>query len=147
MLGLFDIEGVLHYGVAGNANPSLNIGDVTIPKYWSHTALWFWQRYGQGPEDQLAFEADGGSTRDIGFLKFANYTVHTSYSTAYDNALNNIWYQPEEVFPVDSTPEVTKHAFWVKVDSLYYNISKNLEVRISFLHTKIKNCIGSTTNI
>ncbi|KAF6164447.1 hypothetical protein GIB67_025273, partial [Kingdonia uniflora] len=43
LLSLFDIDGVVHYGIAGNANPSLNIGDVTIPKYWSHTALWNWQ--------------------------------------------------------------------------------------------------------
>jgi hypothetical protein len=33
----------VHYGIAGNANPSLNIGDVTIPQYWAHTGLWVWQ--------------------------------------------------------------------------------------------------------
>lgn len=43
LLSTFDIEGVVHYGIAGNANPSLNIGDVTIPQYWAHTALWNWQ--------------------------------------------------------------------------------------------------------
>ncbi|KAB1204376.1 hypothetical protein CJ030_MR8G014173 [Morella rubra] len=43
LLSLFDIEGVVHYGIAGNANSSLNIGDVTIPQNWSHTALWSWQ--------------------------------------------------------------------------------------------------------
>lgn len=41
---------------------------------------------------------------------------------------NNIWYQPEEVFPMDGTPEERQHAFWVPVDPLYYNISKKLEV-------------------
>ncbi|KAE9445031.1 hypothetical protein C3L33_23071, partial [Rhododendron williamsianum] len=43
LLSLFKIEGIVHYGIAGNANPSLNIGDVTIPQYWSHTGLWNWQ--------------------------------------------------------------------------------------------------------
>ncbi|KAM0053601.1 putative adenosylhomocysteine nucleosidase [Helianthus debilis subsp. tardiflorus] len=43
LLSLFDIEGVVHYGIAGNANPSLNIGDVVIPHYWTHSALWSWQ--------------------------------------------------------------------------------------------------------
>ncbi|EXB82254.1 5'-methylthioadenosine/S-adenosylhomocysteine nucleosidase [Morus notabilis] len=43
LLSFFDMEGVVHYGIAGNANPSLNIGDVAVPQYWSHTALWNWQ--------------------------------------------------------------------------------------------------------
>jgi len=37
------MEGVLHYGIAGNADPKLQIGDVTIPQYWAHTGLWHWQ--------------------------------------------------------------------------------------------------------
>ncbi|TQD69396.1 hypothetical protein C1H46_045071 [Malus baccata] len=127
LLSLFNIEGVVHYGIAGNANPSINIADVVIPQYWAHTALWNWQRYGQGPENELPLEASGDYTREIGYLKFANYTVNAS-SSAYDNLLNNIWYQPEEVFPIDGTPEERQHAFWVPVDPLYYNISKKLEV-------------------
>jgi len=43
LLTLFDVKGVLHYGIAGNANPKLQIGDVTIPQYWAHTGLWHWQ--------------------------------------------------------------------------------------------------------
>ncbi|KAJ6698791.1 PURINE NUCLEOSIDE PHOSPHORYLASE [Salix purpurea] len=43
LLTLFKVKGVLHYGVAGNANPQLQIGDVTIPRYWAHTGLWNWQ--------------------------------------------------------------------------------------------------------
>lgn len=34
---------MLHYGIAGNADPQLQIGDVTIPQYWAHTGLWNWQ--------------------------------------------------------------------------------------------------------
>lgn len=43
LLSLFEIEGVIHYGIAGNANPNLHIGDVTIAEYWSHSAMWNWQ--------------------------------------------------------------------------------------------------------
>ncbi|XP_048445766.1 bark storage protein A [Pyrus x bretschneideri] len=43
LLSLFNIEGVVHYGIAGNANPSINIADVVIPQYWAHTTLWNWQ--------------------------------------------------------------------------------------------------------
>ncbi|KAM0065735.1 putative adenosylhomocysteine nucleosidase [Helianthus debilis subsp. tardiflorus] len=58
LLSLFEIKGVIHYGIAGNANPNLNIGDVTIAQYWSHSALWNWQRYGDGPQDPLPFEGE-----------------------------------------------------------------------------------------
>lgn len=43
LLTLFNIKGVLHFGIAGNTNPQLEIGDVTIPQYWAHTGLWVWQ--------------------------------------------------------------------------------------------------------
>ncbi|CAN6721393.1 unnamed protein product [Malus baccata var. baccata] len=102
LLSLFDIEGVVLYGIEGNpariqihANSSLNIADVVIPQYWAHTSLWSWQRYGKGPEDDLPLEANGDYTREFGYLKFADYTVNVS-SSSYDNLLNNIWYQLEE---------------------------------------------------
>ncbi|KAF3446423.1 hypothetical protein FNV43_RR11602 [Rhamnella rubrinervis] len=139
LLSFFHVEGVVHYGIAGNANPSLHIGDVAIPQSWAHTALWNWQRYGQGPEDELALESNGDYTREIGYIKISNYTVNVTDSSTYDNLLNNIWYQPEEVFPVDGTPEDRDHAFWVPVDPQYYNISKTLE------GLELKGCINSTT--
>ncbi|XP_075642641.1 bark storage protein A-like [Castanea sativa] len=139
LLSFFKIEGVVHYGIAGNANPSLNIGDVAIPQYWGHTALWSWQRYGQGPEDELPLESNGDYTREIGYLKFANYTANVTDGSSYDNLLNNIWYQPEEVFPINGTPEQREHAFWVSVDPLYFEISKKLEGLV------LEGCINSTT--
>lgn len=45
LLSIFNIDGVVHYGIAGNANPSLHIGDVAIPHYWAHLGLWSWQVY------------------------------------------------------------------------------------------------------
>ena len=42
-MSLFRLKGVLHYGIAGNADVSLDIGDVTIPKFWAHSGLWNWQ--------------------------------------------------------------------------------------------------------
>ncbi|KAL7159341.1 hypothetical protein ABFS83_01G020800 [Erythranthe nasuta] len=136
MLSLFNIKGVLHYGIAGNANPSLNIGDVTIPEYWSHTALWNWQRYGDGPENELALEGNGDYTREMGHLRFANYTTNNVVS---DNLLNRVWYQPEEIFEIDGAPEQRQHAFWVPVDSNYFELSKKLE------GMELEKCINSTT--
>ncbi|KAI3696673.1 hypothetical protein L6452_29135 [Arctium lappa] len=135
LLTLFDIEGIVHYGIAGNANPSLNIGDVAIPQYWSHSALWSWQRYGNGPENELPLEAFGDYTRDIGYLKIEKYST----DLGSDNFLNNIWYQPEEIFPVDGTPEERQHAFWVPVDPTYFELAKNLE------SLKLEGCLDKDT--
>jgi hypothetical protein len=88
------------------------------------------QRYGQGPEDELSLESNGDYTREIVYLKFANYTVNVTDGNSYDNLLNNIWYQPEEVFPIDGIPEIREHAFWISVDPLYFRISKKLELRL-----------------
>ncbi|KAK4783654.1 hypothetical protein SAY86_008028 [Trapa natans] len=141
LLALFNVKGVLHYGIAGNANPSLQIGDVAIPEYWAHTGLWNWQRYGDGPDDELALEDSGDYTRKLGYLKISNYTVNEAgngVSNAY-NLLNNVWYQPEEIFPVDGTPEERQHAFWVRVDDHYYGLSAKL------LNMTLAGCVNSTT--
>ncbi|KAJ4708472.1 Bark storage A [Melia azedarach] len=136
LLTLFDVKGVLHYGIAGNAYSQLQIGDVTIPQYWAHTGLWNWQRYGDGPDDQLPLESNGDYTREIGFLNFSDFSSNNSSSS--DNLLNNVWYQPEEIFPVNGTPEVRQHAFWVPVDKHYFELAKALG------NLTLEGCINTT---
>ncbi|KAK4730189.1 hypothetical protein R3W88_023177 [Solanum pinnatisectum] len=140
LLALFNVKGVVHYGIAGNANPSLNIGNIAIPQYWAHTALWNWQRYGDGPETELPLEVNGDYTRDIGYLKISEYNVNViTNCNSHSNLLNHIWYQPEEVFPVFGTPEERQHIFWVPVDPRYYAIAKKLE------GLKLEGCLNATT--
>ncbi|KAF3328737.1 bark storage protein A [Carex littledalei] len=136
LLTLFEIKGIVHFGIAGNANSNLQIGDVTIPQYWAHTGLWNWQRYGDDAQDELAFEAFGDYTRQYGYLNFSDYDVDQKSSGSY---LNSVWYQPEEVFPITGTPEVRQHAFWVQVDQNYYNLSQKLE------GTNLTRCVNATT--
>ncbi|KAK7272707.1 hypothetical protein RJT34_29492 [Clitoria ternatea] len=138
LLTLFDIEGVVHYGIAGNANPKLQIGDVTIPQFWAHTGLWNWQRFGDGPEDELALEGSGDYSRRFGFLKFDNYNNNTEHSKPVTNLLNNVWYQAEEIFPVNGIPEVRQHVFWVPVDKTYFKIARKLK------NVKLGNCVNTT---
>ncbi|KAJ8750687.1 hypothetical protein K2173_015868 [Erythroxylum novogranatense] len=138
LLSLFRVNGIVHHGIAGNANPQLQIGDVTIPQYWAHSGLWNWQRNGDGPNDTLALESNGDYTRSIGYLRFANYNNYTANSKPVDNILNNVWYQPEEIFPVNGIPEVRQHAFWVPVDHHYFQVAKKLE------NLELKRCINST---
>ncbi|KAF8725511.1 hypothetical protein HU200_020041 [Digitaria exilis] len=128
LLTLFDIKGIVHFGIAGNADPSRQIGDVAVPRYWAHTGLWNWQRYGDGPNDELAFESNGDYTRSLGNLNFSDYTTNASGNNN-NNLLNAVWYQPEEVFPSNSgTPELRRHAFWVPVDARYYDlVARELE--------------------
>ncbi|KAI5403292.1 hypothetical protein KIW84_050745 [Lathyrus oleraceus] len=141
LLSIFNIDGVVHYGIAGNANPSLHIGDVTVPHYWAHLGLWSWQRFGQGANDTLPLENNGDYTRDVGFIKFSDFTSNISAadSVTVDNHLNSLWYQPEEIFPVDGIPEQRQHALWVPVNAKYYRIAKKLE------KMKLEACIDSYT--
>ncbi|KAM7512855.1 hypothetical protein LguiB_011730 [Lonicera macranthoides] len=137
LLTLFKVKGVLHFGIAGNANPQLQIGDVTIPQFWAHTGLWNWQRYGQGPDDELAFESSGYFTRRIGYLNFSNYSPLQKGKSS-DNLLNSVWYQPEEILPIDGYPEIRQHAFWVPVNKQYFSLAKKLE------DMKLDRCVNFT---
>ncbi|KVH93892.1 hypothetical protein Ccrd_004062, partial [Cynara cardunculus var. scolymus] len=141
LLSLFNVKGVLHFGIAGNANTELEVGDVAIPKFWAHMGLWSWQRYGEGPESELPLESNGDYTRTIGYLKFSDYNNDTTTKEKRhkDNLLNRVWYQPEEVFPIDTYPESRQHAFWVPVDKHYFSLSKQLE------GMKLEKCINATT--
>uniref|UniRef100_A0A0E0KZY6 Nucleoside phosphorylase domain-containing protein n=1 Tax=Oryza punctata TaxID=4537 RepID=A0A0E0KZY6_ORYPU len=138
LLTLFDVEGIVHFGIAGNADPNLHIGDVTVPRYWAHTGLWNWQRYGDGPENELALESNGDYTRKYGALNFSDYGVGGDKPAAGGNLLNSVWYQPEEVFPADGTPESRRHEFWVPVDDRYYQLSQKLEAMT------LERCVNGT---
>ncbi|KAH9303552.1 hypothetical protein KI387_044433, partial [Taxus chinensis] len=137
LLSFFNVTGIIHFGMAGNANPSLHVGDVTIPRYWAHTGLWNWQRFGDGSGDELALEVNGDYTRKVGYLRFAHFNTPSENST--NNLLNNVWYQPEEVFPLSGTPEVREHVFWVPVNKHYYQIAKSLE------KLRLESCLNATS--
>lgn len=95
---------------------------MTIPKYWAHTGLWHWQRFGDNyTKESVDF------SREFGYLKFSNYNNYTKHSKSEENLLNKVWYQPERIFTVDGTPEVSQHIFWVPVDKTYFEIARKLK--------------------
>ncbi|XP_065630783.1 bark storage protein B [Quercus suber] len=102
----------------------------------------FWlkcnQRYGDGPNDELALESSGDYTRKIGYLEFSDYNNVSKNGKPVANFLNNVWYQPEEIFPVYGTPEVRQHAFWVPVDKHYFTVAEKLE------NLKLGSCVNTT---
>ncbi|KAI6681871.1 hypothetical protein NL676_035752 [Syzygium grande] len=97
------------------------------------------QRFGDGPEHELAFESNGDDTREFGYLEFSGYNNVSQNGEGLRNFLNRVWYQREEVFPIDGVPEVRQHAFWVPVDQSYYGLS----VKITDL--KLGTCVNSST--
>ncbi|KAK4781231.1 hypothetical protein SAY87_017337 [Trapa incisa] len=117
LLTLFRIKGVVHYGIAGNANPGLQIGDVTVPRYWAHTGLWTWQKYGDGAGDDLP----------------------TGTKTSRSTTPEQIRGTPEEVVPVNGVPEEVQEAFWVPVDRHYLAVSEKLK------ELKLERCVNATT--
>jgi hypothetical protein len=90
------------------------------------------QRYGQGPNDPLSLESSGDYTRKFGYLNIGTYDVPKG-----TNLLNNVWYQPEEVYPVTGVPEVRQHVFFLPVDEKLYETAKKLVVRA---HIQILEC-------
>ncbi|KAM0913620.1 hypothetical protein ACQ4PT_012048 [Festuca glaucescens] len=139
LLSLFRVKGIVHWGIAGNANEDLQIGDVTIPEYWAHLSLWNWQRYGDGKENELPLESAGDYTREYGFLNFSDYTVGQGNPALAANELNSIWYQPEEIFPASGVPEERQHAFWVRASKRYYALAAKLE------GLELPACVNGTT--
>ena len=77
----------------------------------------------------MSLEAAGDFTRSIGYLHFGDYNNPTK---TRDNYLNNIWFQPEEVFPVTGTPEIREHHFWVPINAKYLKIAEKIQV--SYFH-------------
>lgn len=82
------------------------------------------QRFGDGPDDELALESNGDYTRSIGNLKFSDFGTDETNN----NTLNSVWFQPEEVFPIDGTPEMRQFAFWVPTNPNYFSLAEKLEV-------------------
>jgi hypothetical protein len=107
---------------------------------WLHITSFLRQRYGDGPDKELALESNGDYTRKLGNLNFTDYSVDKNARSDGGNLLNSVWYQPEEVFPVNGTPEVREHEFWVPVDGYYYDLlSRKLE------GLKLEGCVSNGT--
>eukprot|EP01018_Ginkgo_biloba_P031371 Gb_35482 [translate_table: standard] len=123
----FKVRGIIHYGTAGNGNPSLHIGDITIPRQWAHTGMLNWER----------FQSDTDTDESYGYLDIAKYYVPSREGV--QNLLYRISYQPDEIFRIDGTPEVPEKEFWVSVDDSYYTLAGKIEEKV-----ELASCVNST---
>lgn len=84
------MKGLVHYGIAGNANPQLQIGDVTIPQYWAHTGLWNWQVIEDNSNTQIFvdFECTIETLKYTSFLMYSKLSIILSRGLETDLMMN-----------------------------------------------------------
>lgn len=125
MLDKFDITGIVHFGIAGNVNNSMSIGDVTIPKQFAHTGIWDWLN----PNGTLP-------TNDIAELDFGSYNVPKGDGM---NLLGKIGYSYEEFFSESGKPNTAIPLFWAQISERWLQLAAGLE------GMELERCVNSST--
>lgn len=142
MLDLFDIMGIVHFGIAGNANNSMSIGDVTIPKQFAHTGIWDWLK----PNGILPSD-------DVAHLDIGSYNVPKGV-----NLLGRIGYSYEQFFSEKGKPDAAQPLVWAKISQHWLRLAAKLEGMELQQCVNSSNCLpqkpklvvglrGSTSNI
>uniref|UniRef100_A0A7N0TXJ3 Nucleoside phosphorylase domain-containing protein n=1 Tax=Kalanchoe fedtschenkoi TaxID=63787 RepID=A0A7N0TXJ3_KALFE len=108
LVDTFDIRGVVHYGIAGSSNSSLNIGDVSIMKYVAFTGSWKWKEYES--------EASGKVTE----LKFGDYDLPTKG----ENLLAKIKFTPQQLY---TNGKPMQEVFWLAIELKWYEMAASLK--------------------
>ncbi|XP_017648529.1 bark storage protein A-like isoform X2 [Gossypium arboreum] len=124
MVDLFDIKGIIHFGIAGNTNNSMSIGDVTIPNQIAHTGLWEWLNT-NGTLDSA----------DVAQLEIGDYNVPKGNGT---NLLGHIGYMEEEYYSVAGEPNVAESLLWANISLQWLQLASNLE------GMKLEQCVNSS---
>ncbi|XP_059439195.1 bark storage protein A-like [Corylus avellana] len=114
MLDLFDIKGIVHFGIAGNLNDSLSIGDVSIPKQIAHTGIWEWLN----PKGKL-------NPNYVAHLDVASYNVPKGKGR---NLLGRIGYSKEEFFSELGKPNAARPLVWAQISQHWLHLAHNLKV-------------------
>lgn len=123
MLDLFDIKGIIHFGISGNANSSMQIGDVTIPWQIAQTGLWDWLKPNATMEPN-----------DFAQFDFKSYND----PIGGENLLGKVGYSTEQFYSVAGEVNVPQRPIW-------FNITKNwLHVASHLQGINLDQCANST---
>ncbi|KAM3685262.1 hypothetical protein ACB098_11G107700 [Castanea mollissima] len=123
MLDLFDVKGIVHFGVSGNVNDSLSIGDVIIPKQFAHTGIWDW------------LNLNGTSNLDhVAELNVASYNLPKGKG----NLLGLVGYSEEEFYSEFGKPNIAQSLLWVQTSKHWLQLAANLE------GIELKQCVNSS---
>ncbi|XAR52084.1 hypothetical protein NMG60_11019979 [Bertholletia excelsa] len=59
LVDMFEIKGMVNYGIAGSANDCSSLGDVSIPRYLAFPGSWNWKLYTSASSGQTMQEVFG----------------------------------------------------------------------------------------
>ncbi|GAA0156734.1 hypothetical protein LIER_14155 [Lithospermum erythrorhizon] len=121
MLDMFDVIGIIHFGIAGNVNSSMSIGDVSIPREFANTGIWDW----------LKSNATIPSN-DVAHLKFGNYNVPKGA-----NDLGDVGFTTEQFYD-SKTPNDVQEKFWFASNKKWLRLASLLQ------GMKLEKCVNST---
>ncbi|EFH45982.1 hypothetical protein ARALYDRAFT_354336 [Arabidopsis lyrata subsp. lyrata] len=112
MIDVFNVKGIVHFGIAGNINNSMSIGDVSIPKQITNAGLWDWLN----PDKAKGSE-------DVAYLDVGNYNVPQG-----KNELGTIGYSYEELYSVNGHINSPQKVFWINTTQEWLHLAADLVV-------------------
>ncbi|CAL1386934.1 unnamed protein product [Linum trigynum] len=127
MVDSFVISGIVHFGISGNLNNSMNIGDVSVPAQIADTSLWNWQN----PDANLDPE-------DIAHLEIGSFNVPVGDGV---NQLGQIGYSPEQLYSSSSLlPNTPATVLWMNVTRRWLHLAA-----AAVQGMELEQCVNSTT--
>ncbi|GMN52806.1 hypothetical protein TIFTF001_021952 [Ficus carica] len=123
MVDVFRISGIVHFGIAGNINNSMSIGDVSIPKEFINTGIWDWLN----PNGTV-------DSTDIAGLEVKNYNT----LKAGDNLLGHIGFNFEQFYSTSGVPNIAQTLVWAQVNQDWLHVASKLE------GIKLQQCVNSS---
>ncbi|XP_059307630.1 bark storage protein A-like isoform X1 [Lycium ferocissimum] len=124
MLDLFDIKGIIHFGISGNANSSMRIGDVTIPYQFAQTGLWDWLKPNATMEPN-----------DFAQFNFKSYND----PKGGENQLGKVGYSTEQFYSVSGEVNVPQRPIWFDITKNWLHVASHLQQGM-----KLEQCANST---
>ncbi|XP_060675477.1 bark storage protein A-like isoform X2 [Ziziphus jujuba] len=116
LVDVFDVKGIVHYGIAKSSNDSLSLGDVSVPNYVAFTSSWKWKEFksrkGKYPE-----------------LKLGDF----NFPTKGDNLLGKIEFTPEELY---SSGKPMQEVCWLPIEPKWLSIASQIQIA-SLKHHKL----------
>lgn len=119
LVDVFDIKGIVHYGIAGSTNDSLSIGDVSVPNYVAFTGSWKWKE----------FHSEKG---ELAELKVGEY----NFPAEGENLLGKIEFTPQQVY---SNGKPMEEFFWLPIDPTWFTLACN-----QLRDLKLQQCVNET---
>lgn len=123
MLDLFDIKGIIHFGISGNANSSMQIGDVTIPGQLAQTGLWDWLKPNATMEPN-----------DFAQFDFKSYND----PKGGENQLGKVGYSTEQFYSAAGEVNVPQRPVWFNITNNWLHVASHLQ------GVKLDQCANST---